>query len=383
MTWRSRIRPVLYVLGGLLVVGTLLGARSLTQGAGGGEGTSPTKSAIPMNGKGGSGPVVVGFVDTDPPVVSHGLPPVMQMGTVTEVLVKEGQEVKAGDALFAFDSTIQKGDLAAAVAARKAADAKVETAKTLEDEYKNKMDAQKLAVDVAEFKVKKALETYQITESSARREITLQVGADKQAQINELVANNPKLFELRSYYETAQMEVKKEKVTLTAMEREKRHLSYAAEAEAAVKQADALVAKATSAVDLCTVRARVPGTIEQVNVTPGMVLGIGARNPAAVVLVPSGPRIVRAEVEADFAHRIGPDIQGKEVTIYDHSDPKLTYKGTVKWIGSAFLGKRSAAEGLLGSDTRVLEARVEVIDPAPPGKPPLRVGQKVRVNFGQ
>ena len=38
--------------------------------------------------------------------------------------------------------------------------------------------------------------------------------------------------------------------------------------------------------------------------------------------------------------------------------------------------------GLLVNDTRVLEARVVVTDPNPTGKHPLRVGQKVRVNFG-
>jgi hypothetical protein len=31
----------------------------------------------------------------------------------------------------------------------------------------------------------------------------------------------------------------------------------------------------------------------------------------------------------------------------------------------------------------VLEVVITVTDPAPAGKPPLRVGQKVRVNFGQ
>ena len=61
----------------------------------------------------------------------------------------------------------------------------------------------------------------------------------------------------------------------------------------------------------------------------------------------------------------------------------LTYKGTVKRIGTAFLTKRSAADGFVQNETRALEAVIEVTDPAPPNQPPLRVGQKVRVNFGQ
>ena len=74
---------------------------------------------------------------------------------------------------------------------------------------------------------------------------------------------------------------------------------------------------------------------------------------------------------------------GKKVTIYDNTDPKLTYEGTVERIGDAFLPKRRGGDALIPSDTLVLEALVIVSDPAPPGKPPLRVGQKVRVNFGQ
>src|SRR5262249_37588020 len=103
----------------------------------------------------------------------------------------------------------------------------------------------------------------------------------------------------------------------------------------------------------------------------------------AVILIPSGPRIVRAEVEAEFVHRIGPDKKGKEVTIADHFDGKLTYKGVVREIGTAFIQKRNAGDGFGMNDTRILEVVVDATDPNPPGKPSLKVGQKVRVNFGQ
>ena len=74
---------------------------------------------------------------------------------------------------------------------------------------------------------------------------------------------------------------------------------------------------------------------------------------------------------------------GKQVTVMDHSDAKLTYTGTVRDIGSTFLLKRASAENFLGGDTRVIEAVIDITDPAPAGKPPLRVGQRVRVNLGQ
>ena len=114
------------------------------------------------------------------------------------------------------------------------------------------------------------------------------------------------------------------------------------EAEAGVKQAQEEVNKAQLAIDLCTVRAKSAGTIERVTIGQGTTLGIGTRDPA-LWLIPAGTRIVRAEVEADFAHRVGKDIEGKEVTVFDNTDPRLTYKGTVRTVGGTFLPKRSAA----------------------------------------
>jgi hypothetical protein len=102
-----------------------------------------------------------------------------------------------------------------------------------------------------------------------------------------------------------------------------------------------------------------------------------------MILIPAGPRVVRAEVEAEFAHRVGQDKLGKTVTIYDHTDPNVVYKGVVKRIGTTFLPKRNYEGGLVPNETKVLEALIEVTDPNPRGMPPLRVGQKVRVNFGK
>ena len=144
----------------------------------------------------------------------------------------------------------------------------------------------------------------------------------------------------------------------------------------------AQLAKAQAVVDLCVVRAKLPGTIEQVSIGHGSTIGVGTRAPA-LWLIPAGTRVVRAEVEADFAHRVGPDLQGKTVTISDHTDAKLTYTGVVRRIPPVFMLKRGNAENFPGSDTRVLEAVIDVSDPAPAGKPPLRVGQRVRVNLGQ
>ena len=72
------------------------------------------------------------------------------------------------------------------------------------------------------------------------------------------------------------------------------------------------------------------------------------------------------------------------MVVFDNTDTRLTYRGKVVTVGGTFLPKRNGeGESLLGNDTPVLEAVIEILDPAPPGKPPLRVGQRVRVGLGQ
>src|SRR6516165_6880514 len=120
MTTLQRLRPAMYLLGLTLLVATLLGARALTAGHGNADHKTPEP---PANGGGkATGPVVLGTVESDKPMVQYGLAPVLQSGVITQVFVKEGQEVTAGnpakgipaDKLYEFDSPLQKHDLARA-----------------------------------------------------------------------------------------------------------------------------------------------------------------------------------------------------------------------------------------------------------------------------
>ncbi|MBX9584127.1 MAG: biotin/lipoyl-binding protein, partial [Gemmataceae bacterium] len=372
--WLRNARPVRYVAGGLLVVGSLLGARLWAHGSGGEAGGRP--AAPPTNGAGGSGPVVLGYVDSDPPPVSTGLPPVLQSGEVAEVYVKAGAEVKAGDRLYKFDTRFLEAEVKGAEEAVKVARANVVRAKAAEDQFPQLVAAQELKLKAADEKVRTTAEAVQVFEFNLRRTLANTQSKD---DIQRLFENDPKRFELRVPMLTAPIERDAERIAFDRLKATDATADRKA-AEAQVEQAKAALAKAKTAVELCTVRARVAGAVERVNVGPGDVIGVGTRTPAAV-LVPAGPRVVRAEVEAEFAHRVGPEKIGKEVVIYDHSDAKLAYKGVVRRVGTTFLPKRSDG-GLVPNETRVLEALVEVADPAPPGKPPLRVGQRVKVNFG-
>lgn len=379
MTWLRRVRPVLYLVGVLLVVGSLLGARLLTHGSGGGTDATPKTAAPPAAG---NGPIVKGQADSDPRPIEYGLPSVLQSGRIAKLSVTQGQEVKKGDALYKFDTTNQEAQLEIARTAVDSAKVAVELADSQLAQHPQRLAIQRQMVETAKVKAERTEELYKTVEANLRKSLK-ESYPDRQDLFQQQYDINVPRAELDTARQTAARERETAKANLEAAEATHKDLELQVKkARAAVRQAEAAVSQAQSVIDQCTIKADADGTVERVNVTEGATLGLGTHAPA-LTLVPSGARVVRAEVEAEFAHRIGPDKLNKEVTIMDHYDSKLTYKGVVRHIGSAFLQKRTAADGFGGNDTRVLEVVVDVTDPAPPGKPSLKVGQQVRVNFGQ
>ena len=169
MTWLRRARPVLIVLGGLLVVGSLLGARLLAHGSGGGsDGQSPKTAAPQGNGKGGTGLIVTGYVYPKTPMIDYGLPPVLQSGRIAEVFVTEGQEVKKGEKLYAFDASVQEEDVRVAQEQVKVAQAKKREARALEGKHNQQIALQREKIENAELKAKLTKEGYRIYEETLR-----------------------------------------------------------------------------------------------------------------------------------------------------------------------------------------------------------------------
>ncbi len=385
---RRAARPLLFAAGVLLGVGTLVGSRFLAPGAGGAD-APPADApkgklldpAAPA--KYGSGPVVLGFVDTDPPVVGYGLPPNMQTGLVAKLFVHEGQTVADGAELFAFDSTVQEATYKRALAAVEVARKDAGVAQQAVGDHQSKIALARQAVEAARTKETLTAESLRVSETAYRQSYV----GESPEKVAQRLADEPKLLELRTTKLTAEQERKLKEAELNSLTTSGVPAAMAAKAEAGVLQAEATAGEAKAALDLCVVRARVPGIVEQINVSPGMTVGISSRT-TALWFVPAGPRIVRAEVEPDFAQKVTLDPGQKErpVTVYDNTDSKLTYQGVLKRVGTSFLKSRNATDGLMSSESRVLECVIEVADWAPvsvPPKPPLRVGQKVRVNFGQ
>ncbi len=375
MTWLRRTRPALIVGGVLILAGSFLAAR-LT--ASNGENPDATKTANPLVTNAGSGPVFIGFVDSVRPPVHYGMPPVMQSGQIDQVFVKEGDHVNAGDPLYAFDCALLEKDLAIAEKAVAVANSDVHAAETKVKEHQIAIEAQQVSVEAAKSKVMLAERSLSVGKQQMR-DLYKNNGYDPTTW-DERLSQEVRILELEAVYQPARIAEKAEQAKLDALKKTDPNV-LVEKARAGVAQAEAVEQKARTAVSLCTVRAKTAGIVEQVTIDRGTVFGISTRIPA-LWLIPDGPRVVRAEVEAEFAHRVTPAMMGRTVTIYDHNDPKLTYKGTLKRVSDSFLSKRSAGDNLLGNDTKVLEALVEVADYSPPGLPPLRIGQKVKVNFG-
>jgi multidrug resistance efflux pump len=377
---KLRLRHTLYLLGVVLMIGSLLGAKLLTDGNGGGnekneQGRSNPEKLV--------GPVVMGTVDSDPQPIPYGLPPVLQSGTIVEKFVKDGDDVKAGTKLYRFDTSpleqsLEVAKKGAEVTRKKLAEARIGL--TLHHEHVKSLE---LAVKVAERNKEGRLEIYGLIERKLKDYYRTENKKITEEELKAKLDNEDKLLTAKVDYYKALSEWENQGRELETQKVAAERIAILIEqADAVVKQAEAEVAKAQKAIDLCTIYAKVDGKIEQVTIGEGATLGVSTLKPA-LWLIPAGPRIIRAEIEADFAHRVTSKLIGKEVTIYDNTDPKLTYKGKVMRISDTFLTKRSANETLLGTGTPILEAAIQVIDATPADRPPLRVGQRVRVDLGQ
>jgi multidrug resistance efflux pump len=381
MSKASRLRAIPWVLAVTLLVATGAGANRLINAtdsaAGGAAGPGPTP-VVP------GGVVVLGTADADTGVVKVGPPALAALASVVEVKVKEGQEVKPGDALVQFDDRIPQAKLKEAKAELAAAEQDKARAELGKQNAAITLDRQQHAVKSAKDDDKEARDAYiaavRVFDESFDAGAKLNGTTVTQELRNRRRDENPDVR--RAYVLTVQAKNKvidEEKKLAAAALLPSEAESTAAQAAAKVDRLKATVEQAAAAVDECVVRARVGGTIEQITVTPGETIGPATRG-ALMRIIPSGGRIVRAEVEPEFASKIADKI-GKKVTVYDHNNFDITYEGVVRRVPTGYLPKRNAADSLVSNPTQVLEVVIDVPDPAPAGKPPLRVGQPVRVSF--
>ena len=370
----NRLKIIPFALGLGILLATLIGANKLTNGNGDPPAGAGGKAAIAP--KATDGLVAKGNVSAEHEPMAFYLPAHLAAGRVAQVFVKNGQTVKPGDPLVRFDDWQYQADLKKAQAAVQVAIRQSQIANGKQEQHKVLVEKAKLAVSSAETAKKKATEMLEAIRKKLDFQLR-QLGTGT-TNIEKAIREEPEFLKAEGLVEAADNRIKEATLDVTLAEKEL--LVPAIEAatfQSQIAQAD--VEKANQAIAQCALKAEIAGVIERVAAAPGQVMYPQSRTPL-FWLIPDGTRYIKAEIEPEFAYKIR-DKDGAKVVISDHSAPGLTYEGIVEQIGTAFLPKTGGVDLLSGKPTNVLEVSIRVVDPAPPGKPPLRVGQPVRVTI--
>lgn len=381
----ARWKAMPWVLGVCLLAFSFVAANRLLHTQEGNNGAGPDApkkdaKAAPSGAPNAQGLTVLGTVDAPQGVGRVDAPsfPALSGATVIAVYVVPGQEVKVGDPLLKFDDSLFLAKLDQAEAALNAAKWDAEKAKKQKDDLPTLIELQKLAIAAAETNQKYA----KVGLKRGRDAFEIGLAADK--TLSDIEKNNRRLFHTELLtaehkVDSAELALEKEQKELKRLETKPVDADVQL-AAAKIAVATAAVAEAKAVIELATVKARSAGVVERLIAHPGRTFGPATREPA-LYIVPRGTRIVRAEVEAEFAHKVH-DKVGRTVTICDSHNFNQTYEGRVTRIATSYFPNRGSGDMLAVNPSQVLECEIEVLDPTPAGKPPLRMGQKVRVAFG-
>lgn len=335
------------VIGGLLgmalVLASVVGSRWSLYGQTG------DRAAVPALEE--SGVVCTGYVDVEGGITS--LNP-LQSGRVEKVLVKENDAVKAGQVLLRLDRRAAETVLRQAEAALEAARVQLDQARQRSGQPTLREEQQKSGIEAGRHKLRAAEALL------ARREELRNI----QGGLHEIEAARAQVAEFKAVLRAE--EKKLEELQLHDAQLDIRR------AEADVRAKEAARDQAKLAGDECDLLAPADGIVLRVLVSQGDVLGPQSRQPA-LLFCAQGPRIVRAEVEQEFARRVA---LGQKALIRDDTVSGDCWTGRVTRLSDWYTHRRSIiAEPLQFNDVRTLECLVTV----DPGQPTLRIGQRVRV----
>src|SRR5262249_47277949 len=122
-------------------------------------------------------------------------------------------------------------------------------------------------------------------------------------------------------------------------------------------------------------RAPAKGKILRILVNTGDLL-VAQPKQAAIQFCPEAPRIIRAEIEQEYASRVA---LGQVALIKDDSAADTEWTGKVTRLSDWYTHRRLILqEPLQFNDVRTLECIIELS----PSKKPPRIGQRVRVILG-
>jgi multidrug resistance efflux pump len=342
------------LLGMFLLVGTVVGAGWVLHQPAAGDG--PTANGNSSDGM--AGVLGLGYVDVEPGITY--LHPVQQ-GRVTQVFVKEGDEIRAGDLLLTIDSTMARKRLAAAQAELDAAKHKLADAEDkLPKDHQREIDIQQAKLLAGEYELKAA-----------------QKGLDIQRKLNQNKGNqlvsDDQLAETENKVKAVEATVKAQRLAVDKA-KDFDPKGTLDQLRDQVRAKTAQRDEAREAVLECDLYAPADGVILRLYATVGETLSAASKTPA-VHFCPNLPRIIRVEILQEWASKIQ---VGRDAFIEDDTRNGAQWKGKVARVSDWFTQRRSVLlEPFQYNDVRTLECIVYVDRP----NSPLRIGQRVRVTI--
>ena len=275
-------------------------------------------------------------------------------GVVVQVLVKVGDEVKAGQPLFRLDDRPLQGELA--VKRAMVSQSKSEMIRLEAEPRKEKIPVIVAQVNEARAAVIREADALKRTEDMfARKVITEQ----------ELIARREALAAAQAALDKSQADLDLLKAGSWQYDRDV--------AREGISKAEADVAKAEIELDRLVVRALVAGEVLQVKVRPGEYVGTPPNQPL-IILGNIETLHVRVDIDEYDIPRFRSDVPA---TAVPRGNLQVRYPLTFVRVEPFVIPKKSlTGDNTERVDTRVLQVIYE-FDPA--GLPPLFVGQQVEV----
>ena len=275
-------------------------------------------------------------------------------GVVTAVLVKVGDEVKAGTPLFRLDDRQLRGELAVKQAA---------IAESRSGLVRLEAEPRKEKIPVLAASVKEA-EAIVIRETDALRR--------SQETFNRRVTTEQELIERKEALALAQAALAKAQADLDLLEAGSWQYDRDV-AQATLSRAEAEAANIEIELDRLVVRALVDGRVLQVNVRPGEFVGTPPNQPL-IVLGNTDRLHVRVDIDEYDITRFQPEARAVALP---RGDLQEEYPLEFVRVEPFVVPKKSlTGDNTERVDTRVLQV-IYKFDTT--GRPPLFVGQQVEV----
>lgn len=275
-------------------------------------------------------------------------------GVVVQVLVKVGDDVKAGQPLFRLDDRQLQGELA--VKRAMVSQSKSELIRLEAEPRKEKIPVVVAQVNEARAAVIRETDALKRTEETFARKVTTE---------QELIARREALAGAQAALDKSQADLDLLRAGSWQYDRDV--------VREAISKAEADVAKIEIELDRLIVRSLVAGQVLQVNVRPGEFVGTPPNQPLVIL-----GNIEKLHVRVDIDEFDIPRFRSElPATAVPRGNLQMRYPLTFFRVEPFVVPKKSlTGDNTERVDTRVLQV-IYAFDPA--GLPPLFVGQQVEV----